>query len=104
MTFKQIFTKKSMKRNKMLRKSQFDDKRTRNPEGGMFTTNETAPYHLNNESHIKIKTTDRAKIRRTKKRTSTSNSHSKSKCAKSITEYTSKFKDKSSSRTSSTFK
>mmetsp|Transcript_31110 Transcript_31110/g.27510 ORF Transcript_31110/g.27510 Transcript_31110/m.27510 type:complete len:140 (+) Transcript_31110:452-871(+) len=49
-----------------------------------------------------MKTTDR-KIKRVKKKRSISNSHCKSKCTKNPTEYSSKPKEKTSSRTSSTF-
>lgn len=100
---KPILLKKNIKNVKTLNGSEFDDSRTRNPDG-IFNTNGSVSHQLVNESYLHMKSTDRKKLKRIKKkRSSTSNSRSKSKHTKSTTEYIAKPKEKSSSRQSSTF-
>lgn len=95
---------KHVKNAKLVKDSSiFDDTRTRNQQPGIYKTNETVPYQLTNESYLQMKSTDNKKLKRIKKkRSSASNSHSKSKHTKSTTEYIAKPKEKVSSRTSST--
>jgi len=72
--------KKSSKKEKLIKKAHFNDKRTRNPQGAIYNTGENEPYYMSNEPYLKMKSTDRTKIQRVKKkRSSASNSHSKSK-------------------------
>ena len=56
---KPILLKKNIKNSQIMKGQQFDDSRTRNPQSGIFTTNETAPYKLTSESYLQMKSTER---------------------------------------------
>lgn len=98
---KPVFPKKHIKNCRLAKDAKkIDDSRTRNPQSAIFKTNDTAPYQLTSESYLQIKS---GKLRRVKKRSSTSNSHSKAKHNKSTTAHALGQNVKSSSRTNSTF-
>jgi len=94
---KPVLLKKNIKASKAPRL--LEDTRTRNQNTGIYQTNEIVPHQLMNESYLMLKSTDNKKIKRIKKkRSSISNSHSKTKHTKSTTEYITKPKEKTSSR------
>lgn len=98
---KPILLKKNIKNSKQSKPGKiFEDNRTRNPQSAIFKTNDTVPYQLTNESYMQLKMAeDQSKKRLKKRRSSTSNSQSKSKHNKSTTEYISKPGAKLSMRT-----